>query len=172
MSRERERRGWLATVLAALGATALVFALVPPTWPNPLPQGPVQQAQALPRLRAAAAAVDAACSRGDLAAFASATTASHRSELLRRLQAFDRRLDAATLRALSADASLLPWLERPLLAGEVRGDRIALVFARPDGFGAQLLTFAWDGRRLCFDGGRQLVGTIDPAEAVLAAIAR
>jgi hypothetical protein len=160
-----ERRGLLVTALVAVGGAAAVFAWLPAAWPNPWPQGPVSAAHALPRLRGAASAVDAACARGDLAAFAAATTAAHRTGLQRRLAALDRPLDAATLRALGADAALTQWLELPWLAGEVRGERIVIAVARPGGDGAQLLAFVWDGRRLCFDGSRHAPGVHTAAAA-------
>lgn len=153
-----DRGGWLATALFAFGAAALVLALVPAAWPNPLPQGDVAPADALPKLREAATAVDAACSRGDLAAFANATTAQHRADLQQRLAALQLPLDSATLRELAVDAALTPWLDQPLLAGEVRGDRVVVAFARPGGDGAQCLAFVWSGRGWRFDGARHAVG--------------
>lgn len=157
-------RGLLATALVAVGAAAAVFACLPATGPNPLPQGALEPQSALPRLRLAAGAVDAACGRGDLRAFADATTAAHREDLQRRLQPLDRTLDGTTLRALGGGAQA-DWLGRPLLAGEVRGDRVVVAVARPFGDGAQVLAFVWNGRRLCFDGSHHAVGVTDAASA-------
>src|SRR5262245_61880184 len=117
----RDATGLLITSLVAFGAAALVMAWTPAAWPNPLPQGALPRAQPVPTLRAAAVAVDAACARGDLVAFASATTAAHRVGIERRLAAVERPLDAGTLRALHAEGALAPWLDGPVLAGEVRG---------------------------------------------------
>jgi hypothetical protein len=161
----REARGLAVTALVSFGAAAAVFAWLPATWPNPLPQGTVRAEGGVPKLRAAAVAVDAACVRGDLAAFAEATTTSHRDELQRRLATLDRALDADTLRALGADGAQVEWLDRPLLAGEVRGDRIVIAVARPGGDGAQVLAFVWDGRRLRFDGSYHAVGVLDATVA-------
>lgn len=165
-----DRRGLLVTALVAFGAAAAVFAWVPAVWPNPLPEGTVPPGR-LPQLRAAAVAVDAACARGDLRAFAAATTPAHRDDLQRRLATLDRALDADTLRALGADVAQAEWLDRPLLAGEVRGDRIVLAVARPAGDGAQVLAFAWDGQRLRFDGSYHAVGVRTRAAAAAAVAA-
>lgn len=162
-----DRRGFLVTALLAFGAAALVFAWYPAVWPNPLPQGAVRAGQSVPRLRAAAVAVDAACGRGDLAAFAEATTSAHRDDLQRQLLPLDRVLDAATLRELSTDGALAEWLDAPLLAGEVRGDRVVVAVARPGRDGAQVLAFVWDGRRLRFDGAHHAVGVRDAATAAV-----
>ncbi|MBX3463073.1 MAG: hypothetical protein KF830_07870 [Planctomycetes bacterium] len=162
---DRDGRGFAIAALLALGAAALAFAWWPGPWPNPLPPGPLRPALALPRLRATAGAVDAAARRGDVAAFAAATTDGHRTDLARRLRAVDRELDGATLRALGAEGGQAAWLERPLLAGEVRGNRIVVAVARDGGEGAQVLAFVWDGLRLAFDGSHHAVGVADAATA-------
>ncbi|MEO6593960.1 MAG: hypothetical protein ABIP94_04330, partial [Planctomycetota bacterium] len=93
-------RGLLVTVCLSVGAAAAVLAWLPAGWPNPLAQGALDVERAVPQLRAAAAAVDAACVRGDLLAFGEVTTAEHRDELVRRLRAVDRPLDGEALREL------------------------------------------------------------------------
>lgn len=160
-----DRQGLLVTALVAFGAAAAVFAWLPATWPNPLPQGIVRPATPLLELRRAAVAVDAACVRGDLRAFVEATTPQHRDDLQRRLAVLDRVLDADTLRALGADGSPAHWFARPMLAGEVRGDRAVIAVARAGGDGAQVLTFVWTGQRLRFDGSYHAVGVTAPAAA-------
>ncbi|MFN7590756.1 MAG: hypothetical protein ACK5UQ_19925, partial [Planctomycetota bacterium] len=64
----------------SLGLAALVFAWLPGAWPNPLPEGRIADPGAVVALRRAAAAVDAACQRGDVQAFAAATTEAHRQD--------------------------------------------------------------------------------------------
>lgn len=158
-----ERSSWGPVAAAALGAAALVLAALPSERPNPLVASASDAA--LPALRVAADAVDAACARGDTAAFAAATTADFRRELLQRLQAFDGQLDAATLRALAADAPQAAWLRQPLLAARGAGARAAIAVARPDGDGAQLLEFVWDGRAFRVDRMRHAVAVRDRAAA-------
>lgn len=160
-----ERRAWLATTLLALGAGALAFAALPGRWPNPLAEGDAIAPAALRELAAAAAAVDAACARGDGDAFAATTTASHRQRLTRHLAAVDGVLDGGTLQALGNEAGRVDWLAQPVLAGHVRGDRAAVAVARPEGDGCQLLVFVWDGRGMRFDGGRHLPTVRSRAEA-------
>lgn len=159
-------RGLGLTALVAVGAAAAVFACLPSVCPNPLPEGSLAPA-ALPQLRRVAAALDAACARGDLGAFVTATTDSHRDELRRRLLPLDLALDGATLRAFGADGALAAWLDRPLLAGAVRGDRIVVAVLRSNGDGAQVLAFVWNGQRLCFDGSCHAVAVTDRAGAAL-----
>jgi len=106
--------------------------------------------------------------RVDLAAFAETTTSAHRDDLQRKLATLDRALDGKTLRALGADGAQAEWLDRPLLAGEVRGDRVVVAVARPGGEGAQVLAFVWDGRRLRFDGSFHAVGVHDASAAAAA----
>lgn len=146
-------RSFTALALACAGAAALVLAFVPATWPNPLPDGPLAE-PALAPLRATVRAVDAACARGDGAAFAAATTAAHRARLQRRLSVVDRDLDGVTLRALGEVQVKADWLGQPLLSGLVRGRRAAVAVQRPDGDGAQVLSFVWDGSRLLLDDSR------------------
>ncbi len=150
----------------SLGASALVFAVLPGDWPNPLPEGPLDLGRGASRLRAAAAAVDAACARGDLAAFGETTTPAHRQQLARRLQTVDLRLDAGTLRDLGNRVG--NWLDLPLLAGRVHGACTAVAVARPAGDGAQVLTFVWDGQRLRFDGSRHAAAVRSTSAAVAA----
>src|SRR5687768_6216368 len=96
-----DRRGlWLTTVLA-LGAGGVVFAFLPGAWPNPLPQGALDQEGSVLRLWAAANAVDAACTCGDVEAFDEVVTAEHRQRLVRLLEVVDRPLDGSALRELS-----------------------------------------------------------------------
>lgn len=166
-------RVWVLPACLGVGAAALVFAFLPATWPVPLADGPATSAL-LPGLRASAAAVDAACARGDEAAFASVTTAAHRRTLARRLSAFDGALDAAALRAM-ASRRQADFLFATPLAGEVRGARSAVVVPREDGEGSQVLVFEWNGQRWCLDDSHHAVAVRDEetARAVVAeAVAR
>lgn len=160
-------RGWAATVCVAAGAAALVFAAVPAVWPVPVPEGPAGPAL-LPGLVASAAAVDAACARGDTTAFAAATTAAHRRTLARHLAVLDQTLDAAALRALAARPQV-DWLAAEPLAGTVRGNRSAVVVPRADGQGAQVLAFEWDGQRWRLDDCRHVRAVQDAATAAAVA---
>lgn len=153
------RSGWLVTLCVALGAALLVLAIVPSAWPNPLGGGGTSAApievpveQAIPRLMRAAFAVDAACDAGDERAFAEATTASWRGELQRGLAVVDGDLDGKTLRGMFGSAGLSAWLDEPVLAVRVRDQRAAVAVMRPDGDGAQVLRFTWDGFRFRCDG--------------------
>jgi hypothetical protein len=151
-----ERRGLWLTTLLAVGAAGVVFASLPGAWPNPLPQGPLDADAGVPRLQAAARAVDAACTRGDVAAFVSVVTDAHRDRLARELSVVDRRLDGSALRDLGArgGAPYGAWLAQPFVAGEVRGARAAVAVQRPAGDGVQVLSFVWDGRVLRLDDSR------------------
>jgi hypothetical protein len=140
----------------ALGAAALVFAFLPGAWPNPLPAGDLLGPAAWQPLRAAAVAVDAACQRGDLAAFAAATTSEHRDALQQALDAVDRALDRRALLELARVHTLAAWFDQPVLGGRVVGNRAALVLARSGEAGGQLLAFAWDGQRLRLAACRHL----------------
>lgn len=142
--------GLAIAALLGSGAAALVLACVPATWPNPLPDGPLDVPALLP-LCDAARAVDAACERGDRAAFAAATTDQHRARLSRQLSVVDRDLDAATLQALGGAQKQADWLGQPLLSGLVRGRRSAIAVQRPGNDGAQVLSFVWDGKHLLLD---------------------
>lgn len=161
------RRGLGTTVCVALGAAAVVFGLLPGSWPNPLPQGPVDSEGSVLRLWAAANAVDAACTRGDVGGFAAVVTEGHWRRLAERLAAVDRPLDDRALRELSVrpDLDYSEWLVRPLLAGEVRGALAAVAVQRPDGQGAQVLTFQWDGHVLRLDEARHRPAVRTPALA-------
>jgi len=139
---------------ASLGAAAVVFALLPGAWPNPLPEGELVEPEKAYELRRAAAAVDAACVRGDVDAFVAATTEAHRQAMQASLSALDRRLEPRTLREIGARTSQARWLDAKALAGEVRGSRAAIAVERPDGAGAQILRFQWDGRQFRFDGAQ------------------
>lgn len=161
----RDPRSMVATALLAVGAAALVFAWTPGAWPNPLPDGPVGSADAVRQLAETTSAVAEACARGDVPAFAAATTGEHRERVARRLAAVDGVLDGATLQTFGAEAGRIDWCAQPLLAGEVRGVRTAIAVARPDGDGAQLLSFVWDGRRMRFDGARHAPSARSPAAA-------
>ncbi|MCC7398979.1 MAG: hypothetical protein IT455_18075 [Planctomycetes bacterium] len=160
-----DRRGLWVTVCTSLGLAALAFAWLPGPWPNPLPEGALADEPALSRLRAAAASVDAACAAGDVGGFTAATTAAMRQQLAGRLRATERRLDAATLRELATAAPWTPWLQLPVLALEVRGDRAAVAVERPAGEGAQVLQFVWDGQRFCCDGTHQASAVRDASGA-------
>lgn len=162
-----DRGVWIAACLGT-GAAAVVLAWSPGAWPVPAQDGRFDEAQLLPGLRAAAAAVDAACARGDAQAFAAATTASHRQSLDQRLQAVDLGLDAGALKELAASPQV-DWLAQAPLAGFVQGPRTAIACPRPAGDGAQVLTFEWDGRRWLFDGSFQALGVRD-AESATAAV--
>lgn len=167
-------RGWTTTVCVSLGLAALVFAWLPGAWPNPLPEGRIADLGAVVALRRAAAAVDAACQRGDVQAFAAATTEAHRQEFAQTLQTIDRRIEPRTLREIGARSSQLRWFDAEALAARVRGPRVAIAVRRPDGAGAQVLSFAWDGRQFRFDGSvqaRQAVDAVGASAAVDAALA-
>jgi hypothetical protein len=166
-----DRNFWVVVCLA-LGGGALTFAFLPGQWPVPVADGAFEPAVVLPSLRAAAAAVDAACARGDGAAFAAVTTSAHRDELVGRLAALDRQLDAATLHEL-AGQSVGDWLQQPTWAGVVRGSRTVVAVGRPGGDGAQLLAFEWDGRRWRFDGShhQRSVRDVRGAQAAVDAVA-
>jgi len=163
-------RGWVATILLSLGAAAVVMA-APAAWPQPFADGPIDPEQVLPPLRAAAAAVDAACARGSAGDFAAVTTAAHRRDLDRSLQVFDRAADGALLRELGRRQLAGRWLDGAPLAAHVRSGRLVLAMRREGGDGAQLVAFVWDGRTWLFDGTRQLplVEVADAAAAVAAA---
>jgi hypothetical protein len=167
MARSRSAFGLVAA--AAAGVALLVTALVPGPWPNPLPQGPLAAGASLQRVRAAAAAVDAACERGDLDAFAGAVTAAHRQRLAGRLQSIDLAFDAAALRGLASGPGCAELQDRDPWAAAVRGDRAVLVVPRRRGDGAQVLTFRWDGHRLRLDGSLHAVAVAD-ADAAAAAL--
>lgn len=158
-------RGWATTVCASLGLAALVFAFLPGSWPNPLPEGSLTTPGSVVALRRAVAAVDAACQRGDVAAFTAATTDAHRRDVAKALQAFDRNLEARTLREIGARSAQAPWLDAEPFAASVRGRRVAVAVRRPDGAGAQLLTFDWDGRQFRFDGSVQARDATDATRA-------
>ena len=159
------RSSWLLVLCVAIGAAAIVLAWLPSAWPNPLGSGPVDLLRVVPQLEPAAAAVDAACQRGDGRAFASATTAAYRKQLNRRLQVVDGTLDSSTLRAMASDTPCAQWLAQPVLAGHVAGNKAAIAVRRPNGDGAQILTFVWDGQRFLFDGTRHRVGVVRVADA-------
>lgn len=161
-------RSFFCVLCLSLGGSALTFACLPGAWPVPVADGVFEPAVVLPSLRASAAAVDAACARGDSAAFAAATTDAHRAELDSRLAAVDRKLDAATLHEM-ADQSLGDWMQQPTWAGVVRGGRTVVAVGRPEGDGAQLLAFEWDGRRWRFDGS-QHQRSVRNASAAMAAV--
>ena len=166
-------RAWLLPACFGVGAAALVFAFLPASWPVPLADGPATSTL-LPGLRAAAAAIDAACARGDEVAFAAVTTAAHRRTLARRLSALDGSLDAAALRAM-ADRRQADFLFATPLAGAVRGVRSAVAMPRDDGQGSQVLVFEWNGQRWCLDDSHHAVAVRDEATAravVADAIAR
>lgn len=161
-------RGWTTTVCASLGLAAFVFAWLPGAWPNPLPEGRIADPGAVVALRRTAAAVDAACQRGDVEAFAAVTTDSHRREFAQTLQTLDRSIEPRTLREIGARSSQARWLDAEALAARVRGPRVAVAVRRPDGAGAQVLSFAWDGRQFRFDGSVQARDAVDAVRARVA----
>lgn len=152
-------------VTASLGAAAVVFALLPGAWPNPLPEGELLDPGKAYELRRAAAAVDAACARGDVDAFVAATTPAHQKAMAQSLSALDRRLEPRTLREIGARTSQARWLDGKALAGAVRGRQAAVAVERPDGTGAQILRFLWDGRQFRFDGARHAPIVRDAVDA-------
>ncbi len=149
-----DRRGFVAIALFAIGAAALVFAWTPGAWPCPLREGPVMSAADVPEAVAAARAAAVACTNGDVAAFAATTTRDHRERVARQLAAVDAALDTRSLRAMGVESARVDWFAQPMWAGLVLGRRAVLALARPEGDGAQLLSFVWDGRRVLFDGAR------------------
>jgi hypothetical protein len=152
-----ERSSWTLIICIALGAAAIVLALVPSAWPNPLADPDNGDGvKSVPVLEEAAAAVDAACRDGDRQRFSAVTTASYRSGLERRLSAVDAVLDQQTLQAMAAAAEgYQGWFRRPLLASYVSGPYAAVVVKR-DGKsdGAQVLVFVWDGDTFLLDDVR------------------
>ena len=149
-----------------------MIAVLPPDRPNPLVRG---GDEALAALCEAADALDRACAAGDERAFAAVTTADYRRELAARLQAVDAELGPATLQAISAAAPQRGWLDRPVLATQGAGERAAIAVQRPDGDGAQLLEFVWDGRAFRLDRAHHAAAVRDRATAraaVAAAVVR
>jgi|JRYL01.1.fsa_nt_gb hypothetical protein len=144
-----ERSAWWLTIAVALAAGwwAVRSDALQPLPPS---DGPVTE-RALGTVRAAAAAVDAACQTGDLAAFAARTTAAHRARLDQRLALLDRRLDAETLAAQAVAGHYRTVLDRAPWAGAAAAGRVVVAVPRPAGDGAQVLVFEWDGERLRLD---------------------
>lgn len=149
----------------SLGLAALVFAWLPGDWPNPLPQGRLLEPGATVALRRAAAAVDAACQRGDVEAFAAATTDSHRRDFAQTLQTLERAIEPRTLREIGARTSQARWLDEQALAARVLGRRVAVAVRRSDGAGAQVVSFVWDGHQFRFDGSVHVRGAVDATRA-------
>ena len=152
------------TILVALGAAALVLG-ARSGWPSPLDDGPLDDGPRMGRLRAAAAAVDAACRAGDLEEWQARTTSTHRQRLARQLAIVDRRVDPRTLVELVADEAYADMLLAAPLAGEVRDGRAVVVVPRSRGDGAQLLSFVWDGRRMQLDESTHSRGVRDQRTA-------
>jgi hypothetical protein len=154
-----ERSAWTLILLAAIGFAAIVLALVPSAWPNPLVRdGAVVEARVVPTLRTAAQAVDAACRRGDAAAFSALTSDAYREKLTARLAAFDVELDAQVLRRVVIERGYADWLrrDRPVLATAAREGWVAVAIDRGVDEagahdGAQVLAFAWDGEQFVLD---------------------
>jgi hypothetical protein len=155
-------RGLWIVACASLGAAALCFAHWAGPRPTPSRDGRFDHDVVMPGLRQAAAAVDAACARGDAAAFAAATTPAHRAALAQRLRGVGGALDGAALRAL-AQAPTLDHFAAPPLAGALQGRRSAV--ALPLERGAQVMTFEWDGERWRLDGCHQAPSVRDAAAA-------
>ena len=162
-----DRRGLWLTSLLALGAAGVVFGFLPGPWPNPLPQGKLDTEGSVLRLWAAASAVDAACTLGDVEAFGGLVTLQHRERLARELSVVDRPLDSASLRDLSTRRGMdySEWMVRPLVAGEVLGQRAVVAVQRPEGDGVQVLSFVWDGRVMRLDDSRHRAQVNSPAMA-------
>lgn len=162
-----ERSSWTLIIIAAIGAAALVLSFVPSAWPNPLEGVSEQQRlERLPQLADAAAAVDAACRKGDAVAFAEATTASYRKDLEQRLDAVEATLTGQTLQAMAAGApGYEQWLQRPLWALEAAGAVAVAAVARATGDGAQVLVFGWDGEQFKLDEVRHVVRVTGPEQA-------
>jgi len=165
------RGGFATTALLAIGAAGVTFACLPGAWPSPLSSGPIAPTADVQPLTAAVRSVAEACARGDLGAFEAATTRSHRDRLERNLAAVDGVLDGKTLRALGEEQARTDSWSLPRLAGEVRGTRALVVVARPDGAGASLLSFVWNGHTMLFDGTTHLP-TVRDAAAARAALDR
>lgn len=167
-----ERSGWWLTVLLAVGGGWWVLRsdALQPALP---PDGPVG-AVALGKVRAAAAAVDAACQTGDLAAFTQRTTPGLRERLGQQLALLDRQLDAAALAAQAAAGHFQVLLREPPLAGEIHDGRVFVAAPRQAGDGAQLLVFAWDGERLRLDASwhQPAVRDASAARAAVEAVVR
>jgi hypothetical protein len=144
------RRAWAATLLLSVGAAAVVFAL-PGDWPQPLPDGELDDGD-LAQLRQAAADVDAACQRGDLEQFATVTTAAYRRELDRGLATVAGAVDGAWLRELVEQRRCSDWFAGDLLGGIVRDKRAVVALQRAIDAPSQLVAFWWNGRRWQFDG--------------------
>lgn len=165
-----DRTLWL-TALGAIGAALVTFPFLPGNWPNPLPEGDRLSATDMLQLKMAAARVDLAFDRGDVGGFDAAVTVAHRARLARELEAVQRPLDARTLKAFAVqrEHSLADMLRMPLLASDVRGGRAAVAMGRPQGDGAHLLEFVWDGRKMRFDGQRHVpvIGTASRAQALV-----
>lgn len=167
-----ERSVWWFTVLLAVagGWLAVRSEGLRPAAP---PDGPIAE-PALGKVRAAAAAVDAACQAGDLAAFAARTTAAHRERLDQRLALLDRQLDAEALLAQAAAGHYRALLDHAPLAGFAAAGRVAVAAPRPRGDGAQVLVFAWDGERLRLDASlhQPAVRDVPAAAAAVEAVLR
>lgn len=162
-----ERSSWSIIILVALGMAALVLALAPSAWPNPLGGlSPESRRERIPELRTAAAAVDAACREGSSSSFAQVTTASYREGLTRRLDAVEATLTGQTLQAMAAGApGYEHWFSRPVWATEAAGAYAGVAMPRADGAGAQVLMFAWDGAQFLLDEVRHAVRVTDPDQA-------
>jgi len=162
-----ERSTWTIITLMALGAGALVLALAPSSWPNPMAGIPkAARSEQIGHLEDAAAAVDRACEAGSSTAFAKATTASYRKGLSRRLDAVEATLSGQTLRAMAAGApGYQQWFTRPVWALEAAQDHAAVAVGRADGKGAQVLVFRWDGERFLLDHVRHAPRVTDQRAA-------
>lgn len=162
-----ERSSWALIIIVAIGAAALVLALVPSAWPNPLENvTPAQRLERLPQLKNAAAAVDAACRKGDTVAFTEATTATYRRDLEQRLDAVEATLSGQTLQAMAAGApGYEQWLQQPVLALDAKASKAAIAVQRAANDGAQVLVFDWDGARFLLHEVRHVVRVTDKKSA-------
>lgn len=151
-----ERSNWAVIVCVAVGSAGILLALLPSPWPNPLGNNGVVATEKTVPLVETAAAVDAACRKGDANEFAALTTASYRRVLERRLDALDATLDSDTLRQIAAaGGGYAGWLRRPVWAAHVKDSYAAVIVSRPDlageKDGAQVLVFQWDGEQFQLD---------------------
>jgi hypothetical protein len=176
MSRRHKRP--VATVVCAIGAACVVFGLLPVHRANPLPHdfGPDSPAATL--LQETLATVDAACERGDVAAFTAVLTPELFAQRQQVLQQFDRTLDGNILQDAVAHRGGLLRAARKLefVRGASRGNRAVLVYAlpedawQPERRAYRTLVFDWDGQKMRLAAVR--VSVARPGEERTAAVAQ